>query len=89
MVPERTRTKIECCRKWEDLDPADRRRMQWQVLHQLAHSRLPFSLERYAELAGVSLVDATALVGVARERSWVAPVSGTRPRLFNGLLPHR
>lgn len=89
MIPKTTRPKIECCRKWEDLDPDDRRRLRWQVLHQLGHSRLPFTLERYADLAHVSLVDAATLVGVAQRRSWVAQLPRSKPRLFNGLLSHR
>lgn len=59
------------------------------MLHQLCHSRIPFTAERYAETAGLRLRDARGILGQARAKGWVIELPRTDPRLYNGLLPKR
>lgn len=91
--------KLECCRPWADLDATERLHWRWQVLHQLAHSRVAFTVARFAEMARITEAEAKALVEQAHHRKWLFHASGSEdptspvhrksPPLWIGRLPAR
>lgn len=60
-----------CCKAWDDLAAAQRAEWAWQVLHEMAHSRVPFSVRRLADLARLDLQTATQLAASGRIRKWI------------------
>jgi hypothetical protein len=74
-----------CCTAWDALDPAVRGIWAWQVLHQLAHSDVPFTAARFAELAREDDDVAGDLIAYARRRRWIVSVAGPDP-LLRGVL---
>lgn len=62
---------IVCCRDWMELPATKRDRWAWQVIHQLAHSRVTFSVRTFADLAKVPDKEAEEMVQEARRWKWV------------------
>lgn len=80
------RTVLECCAPWDHVDPARRAQWDWQVLHQLAHGRVPFTVAYFAEQARVDVARAEYLIGEGRVLKWIWQPG---PGLFTGLLTKR
>jgi hypothetical protein len=79
---------LVCCRAFtDDITVSQRAEFAWQALHELAHGRVPFSVERLAELARVEGDAAGALIELARFHRWVTSI-GTAG-LFVGALPRK
>lgn len=62
---------MSCCAAWQALDVAQRQTWSWQVLHQAAHNRVPFSLHWLARTAHLDKSDAEQLVKDGTDRGWV------------------
>jgi hypothetical protein len=67
---------VGCCPAWDRLADVDRAQWAWQVLHQLAHSRIPFSAERFTNLAECSGAEAGRLIAIARHYRWIVHYDG-------------
>lgn len=74
-----------CCPAWDLLDVSVRRLWEWQVLHQLGHSDVPFTAARFAELAKVDDDTASDVIRYGRHRRWIVSVAGPDP-LLRGVL---
>jgi hypothetical protein len=79
--------KLECCRPWEDVPATDRLLWPWQVVHQLAHSRVAFTVARLADMARIPEAEAEVLVEQAHHRKWL--FHSDVPTLWVGRLPAR
>lgn len=77
--------KKECCAAWEKLERDRRLTWHWQALHELCHSRVPFSRERYSQIAHLTQRDALGLLDTAREMGWWVASGG----LHLGNLPRK
>lgn len=75
-----------CCKKWDELPAARRQKWPWQVLHTYAHSRVPFTVGRLAEVGLITEEQAAKAVQIAVERDWVH-LAG--PKLYVGRLAAR
>lgn len=85
--PTRTRPRhYDCCKAWDDLGGDRRARWDWQVIHQLSHSRIPFSATTFAERANVDEDRALFLIREAKRLKWL--FSGD-PGTWFGRLPRR
>jgi hypothetical protein len=75
-----------CCQAWEHLPAADRDTWAWQVLHQLAHSSVPFSVAAVAEVARAN---SDQLINEAQRRRWIVRIAPARrgaDALWRGVL---
>lgn len=64
------RERSGCCKAWDEVPAESRGEWRWQVLHQLSHSRVAFSVEHLARTARINLTDAQHLIGEAKARKW-------------------
>ena len=79
-----------CCPKWQEQPAHRRREMPWVMLHQWAHSRTSFSLETYADRAGIELKAAEENVKIANDWKWFQRVPDASKRtLYAGALTRR
>ena len=70
--------RYECCRPWDELQEDNRGAWPYQVLHELSHSRVPFSIQRYASLAKLDDGVATSMIIDGVKLKWIryADVAG-------------
>jgi uncharacterized protein YcsI (UPF0317 family) len=61
----------KCCAAWEKLSPQARMTREWAFLHQLAHSRVAFRDDYFAQLVGISLDRAKAMTYEAKQMAWI------------------
>jgi hypothetical protein len=73
--PTAVDTERRCCKPWIDEPPSRRRVWAWQAVHQYAHSRVPFSVERFGTVADVDAVQASKIIAAAVNRDWITPVN--------------
>lgn len=81
-----------CCPAWDELAADRRAKWGWQALHAWGHSRVPFSVDRLAETAGITPEAAADAVEIARQRKWVRRAGiaeRTGARLYVGVLTAR
>jgi hypothetical protein len=69
-------TATGCCPAWDRLAGVDRSQWAWQVLHQLAHSRIPFTTDGFTHLAGCAGPEAGRLITIARHHRWIVHRDG-------------
>jgi hypothetical protein len=62
---------VVCCRSWTEQRATRRDEWPWQVVHQLAHSRVSFRLETFAELAKLPDKEAERIVREAQRLKWL------------------
>jgi len=77
----------ECCAGWKKLDDRRRAEKAWQLLHQLAHGRIPFSPVTLAELADIDETVAADLMKQAVWMRWLYVAPGVGPDQHRGRLP--
>lgn len=63
----------QCCSAWEKLSPTGRMTKEWGFLHQLAHSRVAFRDDYFAQLVGISVERAKAMTYEAKQMAWIKP----------------
>jgi len=63
--------KVICCRDWMEVSDTQRDQWEWQVIHQLSHSRTTFSLATFMDLANLPADRAGVLVHEARRLKWI------------------
>lgn len=74
---KRVGKKRECCAGWETVSAERRATWPWQALHELGHSRVPFTLAYYRELARLDTNrEADKVLRGALELGLVAKVGG-------------
>jgi hypothetical protein len=78
---------VVCCRPWTDLGVTDRDDWAWQVLHQLSHSRNPFSAETFSGFARVDVRRGRELIESGLSMHWLYPL--TRTVYVGRLRAHR
>lgn len=79
-----------CCTKWQEQPAARRSSMVWVLLHRWAHSRTSFSVEGYAERAGIELKEAEENIRIANDWKWFQRVPDPSNRtLYAGQLTRR
>lgn len=70
--PIKARRKLTCCRHWEDgVTPEQRAQWPWQVVHEFAHSRIPFTVGTLADRARTDEDVAAALADEAQAMGWL------------------
>jgi hypothetical protein len=83
-----TDQKTACCWAWEHLGADDRDTWPWQALHELAHSPVPFSTTKFAELGRLSEREADQIITQARRRRWLVRIAPSRrDAIWRGCLP--
>lgn len=86
--PRKTMAPLVCCKPWGDLPASQRNQWRWQVLHQFAHSAIPFSIGTFAERANTDDVTAQYLVHEGKERKWLRTEDAANG-IYVGRLAHR
>lgn len=81
-----TKEKVICCAEWMRTPTTRRDRWEWQVIHQLSHSSVPFSLATFTDLAKLPVDRAAVLLHDARQLKWVGPAG---PDCYVGRLKGR
>ena len=88
-IPAKAAEPVACCVAWGRL-PADKREIWcWQVLHQLAHSPVPFNRSQLIELARVTRFGAEVLIAYGHDHRWITRVTPSRKghdALWRGVL---
>lgn len=90
----------KCCKAWKDLLPESRRaERSWQVLHDFAHSAIPWSahtlveaINRFPTSTCVRLDQLEEPIQSALDRGWIAVVDedGVNPYpVYRGCLRHK
>ena len=69
--PKKKRERYECCKAWDDVETVHRQDRAWQVLHQMSHSRVPFSLACFADLARLDEARASYVLAEGRVRKLI------------------
>lgn len=65
------RPKIVCCKAWTDVGHQQRALWAWQVLHEYAHSRIPFSVATFASTARIEREEAVRLIAEGVSLKWL------------------
>lgn len=65
------RRPLVCCKAWTDTDLERRAAWRYQAIHELGHSRVPFSLEKLAFLTNLELPEAKTLLKEAQTLKWI------------------
>lgn len=60
-----------CCSGWDKLPGSRQQQREWTFLHQLAHSRVAFRDDYFAQLVGISLDRAKAMTYEAKQMAWI------------------
>jgi hypothetical protein len=79
----RRKNAMSCCEPWQQLTNTERETWAAQALHQFAHSRVPFTVDWYADIARLGREPALRRIGWAEQMDWIA-VAG--PGLYVGRL---
>jgi hypothetical protein len=79
-----------CCPKWQEQPAGRRAAFPWLLMHQWAHSPTSFSVEGFAERAGIELDDAEEIVKEAAVvLHWLVPVAAPGVQVYAGILTKR
>lgn len=93
---ERHRPARHCCSAWFDItrDEGDPPPWAWQVIHEIAHGRVPFTVSQLAAIGQIDPAWTEEIVGEALKKTWVVEVNPesymTEPTVqYVGHLPRK
>lgn len=76
----------DCCKGWAALTDRQRSEFRWQMLHELSHSRVPFSQRTAEEIARVDSRTADQMIRQAAQLRWLVEMGD---QLFMGALSRK